>query len=157
MQGRPLTPEQIANFLDHLARTANVTRSAELANVDRPALYKRRKADLEFAKAWDEAVDLGTDALEDEAIRRAHEGVDDPVFFQGNKCGTIRRYSDTLLIFMLKARRPDVFKDRTSTELTGKDGGPIEIETARASLADRIARLATARPEAETPGKGDAG
>ena len=34
--------------------------------------------------------------------------------------------SDTLLIFMLKARRPEKFKDRQSHEHSGPGGGPIE-------------------------------
>ena len=64
--------------------------------------------------------------LEDEAIRRAREGVDEPVFYKGEHCGNVRRYSDTLLIFMLKARKPDVYRKRASIEHTGANGGPLE-------------------------------
>ena len=49
---------------------------------------------------------LGLDALEDEAIRRAREGVVEPVFQAGLHCGNVRKYSDLLLIFLLKSRRP---------------------------------------------------
>jgi hypothetical protein len=42
------------------------------------------------------------------------------VFHQGQECGQIREYSDTLLIFMLKARRPEKFKERFAAEHSGK-------------------------------------
>jgi hypothetical protein len=51
--------------------------------------------------------------LEDEAKRRAHDGIDEPVFYQGEKCGVVRKYSDNLLIFMLKARRREKFSERS--------------------------------------------
>ena len=41
----------------------------------------------------------------------------------GKQVGTVKRYSDTLLMFLLKGRRPEKFKDRH--ELTGKDGEPV--------------------------------
>jgi hypothetical protein len=39
-------------------------------------------------------------------VDRAVEGVERPVFQRGQQVGTIREYSDRLLMFMLKARRP---------------------------------------------------
>ncbi len=38
-------------------------------------VYERRKADAEFAAAWDDSLVQGTDLLEDEALRRAMDGV----------------------------------------------------------------------------------
>lgn len=125
-EGRVIGPEHRDRFLIALEDCANVTEACRRVGISRRVVYNWRSEGGDFAQRWDAAVELGTDALEDEAVRRAHEGVDEPVFFKGEKCGTIRRYSDTLLIFMLKARRPDKFKDRSATELTGKDGGPIE-------------------------------
>ena len=66
----------------------------------------------DFALAWDVAVDAAADALELEARRRAVEGTEKPVFFQGYECGRIREYSDTLLIVLLKANRPGKFRER---------------------------------------------
>lgn len=77
----------------------------------RSVVYEWREQEPDFAKAWDAALDRGSDALEDEAVRRAHDGVVKPVYQKGMRCGTIREYSDTLLIFMLKARRPKRFRD----------------------------------------------
>ncbi|HXF65635.1 MAG TPA: hypothetical protein VNK67_02905 [Burkholderiales bacterium] len=105
-----------AAFLEALAETANVTWACRAAGLPRRVAYEWREADRAFAKAWEEAVELGTDALEDEAIRRGHQGVDKPVYQGGRKVGTVREYSDTLLIFMLKARRPEKFKDRAEID-----------------------------------------
>lgn len=47
--------------------------------------------------------------LEMEAFRRAVEGVGEDRFFRGDVVGTVTRYSDRLLMFLLKARRPSTF------------------------------------------------
>ena len=35
--------------------------------------------------------------------------------------------SDSLLMFLLSGRNPSRFKSRTSTEMSGPNGGPIEV------------------------------
>ncbi len=49
------------------------------------------------------------DVLKDEAIRRGYEGWREPVFYQGHQCGTIRRYSDRLLMALLKLGKPEKY------------------------------------------------
>ncbi len=114
-------------FLAALAETANVLKSSEIARIARRTVYDWKSADSEFADAWERALDIGTDALEDEAVRRAHDGVDEPVFYQGKACGVVRKYSDTLLIFLLKGRRPEKYKDRPIHEPGGVGGKPVEF------------------------------
>jgi len=46
-------------------------------------------------------------------------------FYEGQVCGYVRRYSDTLLIFLLKARRPGKYGDKVTAEHTGPGGGPV--------------------------------
>lgn len=55
-----------------------------------------------------EADELGraVAALESEAVRRALEGVEVPVFHQGRECGNTVKHSDQLLMFLLKALKP---------------------------------------------------
>jgi hypothetical protein len=74
--------------------------------------YKRRRTDAAFRAAWAEATELGTESLEHEATRRAYHGVEEPVIYKGTQCGAVTKYSDTLLIFLLKARKPHVYRDR---------------------------------------------
>ncbi|WP_236687592.1 hypothetical protein [Chromobacterium subtsugae] len=113
-------------FLLALADTANVSAAAKKARISRRHMYRLRKDNEDLAAAWKEAIALGTAALEDEAARRAMEGTLKPVFYKGTKVGTVREYSDTLLIFLLKARDPEKYADRVKQELTGKGGGPLQ-------------------------------
>ena len=98
-------------FLAALGETASVTKAAEVIGITRRTAYDWRESDTAFAEAWDKAVELGTNALEDEMIRRAHHGTDKPVYQGGELVGHIREYSDTLMIFALKARRPGKYRE----------------------------------------------
>ena len=114
-------------FLAAVARTGNVTISAEIANIARSAHYQWLEADPVYAAAYEDAMEQAAQRLEAEATRRAVEGVEEPVFYQGKQCGVIRRYSDSLLMFLLKGAMPDKYKERTSTELTGAGGKPLTV------------------------------
>ena len=70
-------------------------------------MYAHRTTEAEFADAWDDAYDAGNDRLEDEAHRRAVDGVERPVTYRGEVVGSVREYSDVLLMFLLRGRRPD--------------------------------------------------
>jgi len=118
-------PDKKAKFLAALTEANSIGKAAAAAGIGRRTAYDWRDKDPDFAAAWDVAYEVGTDNLEDEATRRGRDGVDEPVYYQGAVCGTIRRYSDTLLLAQLKARRPDKYRERTSTELTGKNGAPL--------------------------------
>lgn len=103
-----------AAMLAAISETGNVSKAAEAANVHRPSHYQWLKDDPEYAAGVVDAMEAAADKLEEEARRRAHDGVDEPVFYQGEVCGTVRKYSDTLLIFLLKGARPDKYRERTS-------------------------------------------
>lgn len=98
----------------NLANTCNVSRSCRLAGVDRSDMYKLRKSDPYFAEAWAKALEIGLDALEDEMIRRAFEGITIT-----NQYGKHLKYSDTLAIFLMKAHKPEKYSYRYRTELSG--------------------------------------
>ena len=78
-----LTPEKKAEFTKHLAQNGNVCAACRCVGISRQGAYDAREADEEFAEAWDEAVAFGLDALEEAARTRAINGVDEPVFHQG--------------------------------------------------------------------------
>jgi hypothetical protein len=107
-----------STFLDALSSSGNVTAAARRAGVDRGTAYRSRAAAAEFRAAWDEALEVALDALEAEARRRALEGWEEPVFYQGKVCGHIRKYSDALIMFLLKAYRPE-FRDNYRVEHSG--------------------------------------
>lgn len=119
-QKATLKKERHNKFLAALCVYGNVTRAAEFAGLDRAALYSKRKVDPAFAAAWDEAEALGVAALEDEARRRAYEGWEEPVWHKGVNCGTVRKFSDTLLIVLLKAHMPEKYRENIKIDLNSR-------------------------------------
>jgi hypothetical protein len=138
-------------FLAALRLTGNHSAACRAAKIDRTTPYKARAEDPAFAAAYDDALAEACDGLELEARRRAHDGVDEPVIYQGQLCGawvdpagavvardtpgaklvplTVKKYSDALLLALLKAHRPERFKDNVKMEHTGSGpGGAIAHE-----------------------------
>jgi hypothetical protein len=140
-------------FLDGLAQGLSATSAANAAGIGRRTPYGWRHADPEFARAWDLAVESGTDLLEDEAWRRAVKGNEEPIVSMGKvvygKDGeplTIHKQSDTLMALLLKGRRREKFSDRVSQDikleattvaLDGRAAGDI-VRERLAQLAERV-------------------
>jgi hypothetical protein len=118
--------EKQADFLKWFEEYASVTRASKKSKVPRSTIYEWLKNIPEFKTNYEASCKIAIDVLQDEAIRRAHEGTVRPVYQGGEKVGSIREYSDTLLIFLLKGLLPETYKDRAQHEHSGKDGGPIE-------------------------------
>ncbi len=122
----------------------SVTMATKAAGVRRDAHYDWMRDDEVYREAFAQVKEISIELLEVEAIRRARDGWDEPVFYKGEKTGTIRKHSDTLLIFMLKAARPGVYKERVGMEHSGPDGGPMRHEvalTARGELETTLAEI----------------
>ena len=116
-------------FLVSLAETANVSRACGLSGIGRRTAYNLRSRDADFAAEWGEAIEEACDALELEARRRAVTGSDRPVYQGGKLVGHTREYSDVLLIFLLKANRPEKYRDNRRVEVGGPNGqAPIPID-----------------------------
>lgn len=111
-------------FLEALSETGNVTLAARASAISRPRVYELRAVDDGFAQAWESAEQIAADRLEAEAWRRGVEGVPEPLVSAGrlvsDKDGQpifLQRYSDQLLLALLRARRPE-FRAQT-IDLTG--------------------------------------
>jgi hypothetical protein len=120
------------SFLVELAVRGNISDACREAGVNRRVVYEWRDADPEFAAQWNEALDTAIDAMEREAHRRAFEGVDEPVIGRvakdedgivtdgnGNRL-YIKKYSDSLATLLLKAHRPEKYRERQQIEHTGE-------------------------------------
>lgn len=133
-------------FLAALRKSPNVAAAARKAGYTRQWVYKLRQEDEDFAAAWDDAIGEAMDTAEGEIYRRAVRGVVRKVFYRDQVIDTVREYSDTLLIFLAKAHRPEVYRETVRSELTGKDGGPIKYEDAAEAtrrIMDKLATLAS--------------
>ena len=113
-------------FLAMYRETANVTRSAKAAGINARRHYDWLARDPEYVEKFEEAYLAACDELEAEARRRAVEGVKEPVYQGGANVGYKRRYSDTLLIFLLKGHLPEKYADRKHIS-ANVGGGPLEL------------------------------
>ena len=107
-----------------------------MARTKRPTVYFWKESDEEFAAAMATAAEQAADRLEQEARRRAVEGLRRVKFGKGGeplidpetlKPYTELEFSDTLLIFLLKGIRPEKYRERVSQEIGGPGGGPVEV------------------------------
>ena len=112
---------QIDLFLGHLSECGNVAHSARLAGLNRTVLYRYRKKDPNLKKRWDQAAELGVLALEDEALQRAYQGIERPVCM-GGKIIMVKKYSDSLLMFLLKGAKPEKYRDHVCPVCRRRNG-----------------------------------
>ncbi len=100
-------------FLAAFRETGNVRLTCKAAGVGRSSHYRWLEKDPEYREAFDVAKEDAADVLEGEAHRRAVDGWEEPVgWYKGVAGGTVRRYSDNLLMFLLKGARPERYRER---------------------------------------------
>ena len=97
--GKPrITGDWKPKFLVAFSNSGNVRYACREAGVARSTAYEAKESDPEFSAAWDVANEEATERLELVAYNRAV------------------RSSDRLLEFLLKARKPDKYRDRLEIE-----------------------------------------
>lgn len=96
------TPEKQAQFLELYAKGLTVGQAARKVKISNVAIYKRVRNDAEFAKAYEEARESNTDELENIVHNLAVAGRDKVCCF-----------------FLLKARRPHIYRDNVTMQHTG--------------------------------------
>lgn len=136
---RETTDQRRKIFLAELAAHGRVATAARAAGLDRSDTYKSRDRDPEFAKQWDDALEMFIDSLEGAARLRAVEGTEKGVWHQGALVGTERQYSDSLLLAMLRAKRSREYGDKSKMELSGPEGAPLQITESPTAIGRKIA------------------
>ena len=125
-------------LLDRLRAGDTIEAAARQAGYSVTQLREYRHQDAQLEQDMQDAIVEGTALLEDEVMRRARDGVEEPVFYLGQEVGTVRKYSDTLAMFLLKARKPETYVDKTQVEHSGPKGGPIETKSTAASEVEKL-------------------
>ncbi len=97
-------------FLKGFAKAGTVTGGCEQAKVNRTTAYRERQRSESFALAWADIEAGVTLQLESRAVELAIAG------------------SERLIEFLLKARRPDVYRERHQVEMAGPGGGPVQVD-----------------------------
>lgn len=108
-----------------LRETGLEAASAKAAGVSLRAVQKEYEADQAFHEDCLDALEQVYDRYEQEAIRRAVDGVPKGVYYQGDRVDEELVFSDTLLAKILTGRRASVYGDKR--EITGANGGGIQV------------------------------
>lgn len=104
------------SYLANLQENGQRGRAAKLIGTNSVRVTNEQKKDKEFDQACQEAVLLFRESCEDELRRRAFDGVEEPIVYQGIvQDGTVTRYNDSLLQFYMKANDPK-YKDKLKVD-----------------------------------------
>ena len=111
-------------FLLELMVDGNISAACERAGVHRPVMYDARNRSKVFREKWEKNRQIGLEALQDEAVRRASG------WFEAREDGTeVFKYSDALLMFNLKAHFPEKYRDNYKSPDEDNDvGRPVYVE-----------------------------
>jgi len=102
-----------AAFLAAYRETGNVRVACIAAQISRSSHYRWLEQSSDYAQEFEQAKKDAVDVLEAEARRRAVEGWEEPVgWYKGQAGGTVRKYSDILLMFLLKGAAPEKYRER---------------------------------------------
>lgn len=137
MTTRAQTAQHKNTFLDHYRGMGNISRACEAAGVDRRTVYKWQEHDGAFALEFQQAQVEAVETLEAEAYRRAVTGVETAVTAPGRGIvGYEQKYSDTLLIFLLKGAAPQKYRERVDLRHGGNAEEPMKVRVEYAAEAE---------------------
>lgn len=90
-------------FLRALSATHSVSEAAKSVGMSRQSAYRLRSRlkGRPFDLAWEVAFHHSYDVLAHAALERALNGVEVPVFFQGEQVGSYRRFDERLTVALL--------------------------------------------------------
>lgn len=122
---------------------------AEAVGISMTTLYDHLKRDQEFAEAFEDALQAFIDEnMFGPALKRARDGVEKPIIggrYKDEVVATERVYSDSLMLAMLRAHRPE-FKEKSDSAGGGSWGavgqsGVMVIPSAPSTAAEWQARF----------------
>jgi hypothetical protein len=173
MPKKPLSCRQRA-FLAVYAETCSILRAAAASEVSRQSHYDwMRSPNPAYREAFEELKERLADFAEGEALQRGLHGVKRPVLYLGKQVmlgdGDSAQplfethYSDTLLIFMLKALRPEKYREHKSTKVDW-DGDYTKLTEAQMAKMEekaleqiederKMAELTAALPKSKADGE----
>lgn len=127
-------------FLKGFATTGIMKSGCDAAGVSRTAVKQWRELPW-FEEAYQAALEEANDLIENELHRRAVHGVNEPITYQGQPTWipnphdpngppvmfTIKKYSDSLMPLLMKARKPQEYGDKSKVQLEGAAVAPVLI------------------------------
>lgn len=104
-------------YLEELEKVGQPRRCARAVGVSYSSVQAAVKNEPEFRDAYQDAMGLFSEAVEEEVRRRAMDGVEEPVFYKGESKETVNRKSDGLLTLLVKAKNSE-FNDKIKAEVS---------------------------------------
>lgn len=104
-------------FLEEFASHANKSTAAKCANVSLGLIDYALDKSPRFRKLYEYAEQIAADKIDEEMHRRAIEGYERAVYQDGEKVGTIKKYSDRLLERLAEAHKPDKYTQDSDTDV----------------------------------------
>lgn len=99
------SPEKRAAFLEALSTGISMAGAARACGMSHGFIYDLKAKDRAFSDAIDKCREAGSDRMEDALLSLG-----------------VRDKSVTALIFLLNGRRPEVYRQRVSNDLSNSDG-----------------------------------
>lgn len=109
----------------------HITRHCHALGIVPATELRHRRNDDEYGAAYEDMVEIWRAKVEAETIRRAMIGIEEPVFYQGNEVGKVRKFSDHLLLAILKRYDP-AYREKTQVDLNVA-GGVLVVGPSTAS------------------------
>ena len=102
------TAEKQIAFVEALVATKCVDEACRRVGMSETSAYelRNRPCGAGFRRAWDIALELQLDRVEQGAVERSINGVARPIFYKGEQVGEYRHYDERLTMFLLRNRRP---------------------------------------------------
>ena len=121
-------------FLVALAQTSNVAGSARRAGVPVRTVYRTRRTDAEFNRAWQVALAEGYDNLEMDLLHRLRTGA-----LEGGPSRARRKYDNAIAFRLLTAHREAVSKQRARRADEDEDAILASIDAKLEAMRQRDA------------------
>ncbi|MFW2350421.1 hypothetical protein [Qipengyuania sp.] len=118
-------------FIEALADSGSVESACRTVNMSTVGAYhlRRQPGADSFRAAWEAALDLGVQRIEDAAMDRALNGTEETIHYHGEHVATRRRYNERLVMFILRNRAAGRFGEHGAK---GPDAvGRMELERLR--------------------------
>ena len=112
----PQAPGSLSRSLRHGFPTAKS--AAKKAKIARSSHIRWLVNDPKYASAFAALKDDVVKKLEAEVYRRAVTSIERPITVAGERV-MVREYSDRLLMFLLKAEKPNKYRDRREVKYSG--------------------------------------
>jgi hypothetical protein len=134
-------------FLGCLSMATGVVFAAKAARVSYNTFRLHQRNDPEFAAQVREAEAQGAELLHYACFQRAVEGNLEPIYFQGQVVGHVRKFDTRLQIEFLRAHLPEIFKTPGAPPINFTTGQQILVLDAATRHQIQAAREAALRAQ----------